>query len=134
MEIGQNDYPTDHGSFFSTSPLMVFYVLSEVFPSIHSFLDLRLLEAPFMLYSIANPILYCYRDSRYRKAVLELLRIRKSPATVAVDSPVCYVRGKHRNEEAEEGLKLQNVGKPAACLLTRAASCNLALVPEHGKY
>lgn len=120
---------------FSMSPAMVFYILGEVSPSINSFLDFRLLEAPFMLYSTANPILYCYRDRRFRNAVLELLLIRKSRATVAVDGAVFYIGRKHRIDEAEDALKLQNVGKPAACLLTRATSCDLSLVPEcvHGR-
>ena len=57
---------------FSISPAMVFYVLGEVFPSIHSVVNYRLWEAPIMLYSLANLILYCYRDRRFRNAVPEL--------------------------------------------------------------
>ena len=120
---------------FSMSPAMVFYILGKVFPTIHSVVSFRLWEAPVMLYSLVNPILYCYRDRRFRKAVLELVRIRKSRATVGVDGAMRHVRRKHPIDEAEDVLRLQNVGKSATCLLTRAATCDLAPVPGcvHGK-
>ena len=120
---------------FSAFPTIVFYILSKIFPIINSFLDFRFLEAPIMLYSTANPLLYCYRDCRFRKAVLELVRIRKSRATVGVDGAMRHVRRKHPIDEAEDVLRLQNVGKSATCLLTRAATCDLAPVPGcvHGK-
>ena len=54
---------------FSTFPAIVFYILGQIFPLINSFLDCRFLEAQIMLYSIANPLLYCYRDCRFRNAV-----------------------------------------------------------------
>ena len=119
---------------FSISPAMVFYVLGEVFPSIHSVVNFRLWEAPIMLYSLANPILYCYRDRRFRNAVPELLRIRKRRSTVGAEGNVQYARRKYPIDEAEDVLKLQNVDKPVARLLKRAPSCDLALVPEcvHG--
>ena len=113
---------------FSMSPAMVFYILGEVFPTIHTVVSFRLWEAPVMLYSLANPILYCYRDRRFRKAVLELLRIRKPRATVSSDATVRYLKRKYPIDV----LELQNVtiGKSASRLLTRAASCDLARVPE----
>ena len=116
---------------FSTFPGIVSYILGEVFPSIQSFADLRIWEAPLMLYSLVNPILYCYRDRRFRNAVLELLRIQKSPATVAADGKVRYVRRKHPIDGVNDALELQNVGKSASRLLKRAASCDLAMV-VHG--
>ena len=114
---------------FSTFPGIVSYILGEVFPKF--FADLRIWEAPLMLYSLVNPILYCYRDRRFRKAVLELLRIQKPPATVAADGKVRYVRRKHPIDGVNDVLELQNVGKSASRLLTRAASCDLAMV-VHG--
>ena len=53
-----------------------------------------------------------------------------------VDGAMRYVRRKHPIDEVEDVQKVQNVrGKSATCLLTRAASCDLALVPGriHGK-
>ena len=119
---------------FSMFPAMVFYILGEVFPTIHSVVSFRLWEAPVMLYSLVNPILYCYRDYRFRKAVLELLRIRKPRAPVAADGTVHYVRRKNPIGGVNDVLELQNVGKSTSRLLTRAASCDLALVPKcvHG--
>ena len=119
---------------FSISAAMVFYVLGEVFPSIHSVVNFRLWEAPIMLYSLANPILYCYRDRRFRNAAQELLRIRKPRSTVRAEGKVQYARRKYPIDEAEDVLKLQNVDKPVVRLLKRATSCDLAMVPEcvHG--
>ena len=119
---------------FSMSPAMVFYILGEVFPTIHSVVSFRLWEAPVMLYSLVNPILYCYRDNRFRRAVLELLRIRKPRATVAVDGTVHYVSALYPIGGVNDVLELQNVDKSAPRLLTRAASCDLTLVPKcvHG--
>ena len=134
---------------FSMCPAMVFYILGEVFPAIHSVVSFRLWEAPVMLYSLVNPILYCYRDHRFRKAVLELLRIRKPRATVAADGTVHYssrrltvdqqehyhyVRRKYRIDGMNDVLELQNVGKSAPRFLTRVASCDPALGPKcvHG--
>ena len=110
----------------SMSPAMVFYILGEAFPSIHSAVNFRLWEAPIMLYSLANPILYCYRDCSFNNAVLELLRIRKPRST---EGTVPYARRKYPIEGAEDILKLQNVSKPVVRLLNRATSCDLALVP-----
>ena len=120
---------------FSMSPAMVFYILGKVFPTIHSVVSFRLWEVPVMLYSFVNPILYCYRDRRFRKAVLELLRIRKPRATVATDDTVHHVRRrKYPIGGVNDVLELRNVGKSAPRLGTRAASCDLALVPKcvHG--
>ena len=134
---------------FSMSPAMVFYILGEVFPTIHSVVSFRLWEAPVMLYSLVNPILYCYRDHRFRRAVLELLRIREPRATVSADGTVHYssrrltvdqeeyyhyVRRKYRIDGMNDVLELRNVGKSASRLLTRVASCDPALGPKcvHG--
>ena len=43
----------------SMFPAMVFYILAEFFPSTHSVVSFRLWEAQIMLYSLANPMLYC---------------------------------------------------------------------------
>ena len=80
------------GVIFSISAAMVFYVLGEVFPSIHSVVNFRLWEVPIMLYSLANPILYSSRDRRFRSTVPELLRIRKPRSTVGDEGKVQYAR------------------------------------------
>ena len=115
---------------FSKSPAMVAYILGEVFPSIHSVVDFRILDAPSMLYSLAIPILYCYRDRRFRNAVFELLRVWKPRAIAAGDKSVRYVRRKHPTDGVNDFLELQNVGKSVSRFLTRTASCDLAVIPE----
>ena len=120
---------------FFKSPVMVAFILGKVFPSIHSVVDFRIWEGPSILYSLATPILYCYRDRRFRNAVFELLRVRKPPAIAAGDDTVRYVRRKHPTDGVNDFLELQNVGKSVSRLLTRTASCDLALIPEcvHGE-
>ena len=42
--------------------------------------SIRVSELLMQVSSLVNPLLYCYRDLRFRKAALELLRIKKPPA------------------------------------------------------
>ena len=82
------------------------------------------------LNSVVNILIYCYRDRRFRNAVLELLGIRKPQANqpAAVAAPP-FVRPSRKDPVSSlEGafVELQNVEIPAG--LTRSASCDLALV------
>ena len=51
--------------------------LGEAFPGFRKRVALRFAETVIQLNSLASPVLYCYRDRRFRNAVLEMLRIRK---------------------------------------------------------
>ena len=42
--------------------------------------SIRVSELLMQVSSLVNPLLYCYRDLRFRKAALELLRIKNPPA------------------------------------------------------
>ena len=42
--------------------------------------SIRVSELLMQVSSLVNPLLYCYRDLRFRKATLELLRMKKPPA------------------------------------------------------
>ena len=59
-------------SFF---PAMVFSILGQAFPFLHTRLVIRSWELLIKVNSLVNPLLYCYRDRRFRNALLELLRI-----------------------------------------------------------
>ena len=121
-------------AIFSMSPAMVAYILGEVFPSIHSVVDFRIWDYPSMLYSLATPILYCYRDRRFRNAVFELLRVRKPRATDADNDTVRYVRRKQPTDGVNDFLELQNVdhGESKKIVLKRSLSaptlhkCNIS--------
>ena len=45
----------------------------------------RAVETLVLSNSLVNPLIYCYRDCRFKKVVLELLKIRKPKPKNAVD-------------------------------------------------
>lgn len=71
-------------------------VLGVSFPVVRANVAIRMSETLVQLNSVINPIIYCYRDRRFRKAVLELLRIRKPLAIQPTDGSVRYRRRKSR--------------------------------------
>ena len=68
-------------------PVIVMAVLNGVFLVPSKRWAYRLAEILMQFSSIANPLIYCYGDRRFKNAVLELLRVRKlgtnQPAAVA---------------------------------------------------
>ena len=58
---------------------------------------LRLGEAFVLLNSLVSPILYCYKDRQFRKAVLELLGVRKLNVVQPGDGAARFVK---RNEKS----------------------------------
>lgn len=69
--------------------------LGEAFPGFRKRVALRFAETLIQLNSSASPVLYCYRDRRFRNAVLEMLRIRKPQG----NQPHVGVGGISRREE-----------------------------------
>ena len=61
-------------------PVIVIGALPDVFPVLRTSKAFLIAETLVQLNSLANPLIYFYRDRRFRKAVLELLRIRKPGA------------------------------------------------------
>ena len=108
-------------------PLTVIGMLGAIFPVLWSLSVISLSVLLLNLNSIMSPLIYCYRDRRFRSAVLELLGIRKpqanQPTTVAAPR---FVRRKDPFTSLEGVVELQNIETPAR--LTRSASCDLALV------
>ena len=45
----------------------------------------RVVETLMFSNSLVNPLIYCYRDCRFKKAVLEILRVKKPKPKNAVD-------------------------------------------------
>ena len=115
---------------FSTVPSVVFYILGEIFPFLRTSVSFRFWEILIQLNSLVNPLLYCYRDRRFRNAFLELLRIKKPQATQPTAGSVRYVRRKNPFESEENVPKqYKHVAKHGR--LMKTASCDPVVV--HGE-
>ena len=53
-------------------------ILGNFFTIMRNTWFFRLTETLMQLNSLANPLVYCYRDRRFRNAILEMLRLKKS--------------------------------------------------------
>ena len=112
---------------FSFLPVIVVVVLGGVIPVLRKRWAYRLAEILMQFNSIANPLIYCYRDRRFKNAVLELLRVRKpgtnQPASVA---GVRFVRRTGRFGSVENVVELQR--EVNLMHFARRASCDQAAV------
>ena len=114
---------------FSAVPAMVFHILGEAFPFLRSSVIFRIWELLIQLNSLVNPLLYCYKDRRFRNVLLELLRIRKPRAIQRTVGSVRYVRRKNQFGAAvEDAVDPKHVASPTR--LIRTASCELAVVSD----
>ena len=66
-------------------PVVSLTLLGEVFPVLHRMSSVRVGETLMFSNSLVNPLIYCYRDCRFKKAVLEILKIKKPKQKNAVD-------------------------------------------------
>ena len=80
--------------FISFLPAAVVGTLGNFFPAFRKNWAFRSAETLMQLTSIMNPCIYWYRDRRFRNALLELLRLRKSQATPPADGTERVVRRK----------------------------------------
>ena len=110
-------------------PTFVFAILVNVVPIFRTVASHRLTQTLIQLNSIFNPLLYCYRDRRFRNAICELLG-RKKPQ--AKQSRVGAAQVFRRNDLVRSS-KLHIVGNGIQ-RLKRSASLNLtgALDSCHG--
>ena len=58
-------------------PSLVFLLIGEIFPAVRRSSFFRLSMMLAQLNSVFNPVLYCYRDCRFRDAFLEILKLKK---------------------------------------------------------
>ncbi|CAH3113381.1 unnamed protein product, partial [Porites lobata] len=100
-------------------PLVTVGLLGELYPVLRNHYVFRSTETLLQMNSIVNPLLYCYRNRRFRNIVLEILCIRNLPAAKTKVSPSQDVRLKDRLSSMEDTLE-----KPNVKYLTRSASCN----------
>ena len=110
-------------SFLPLIVIIVFHGVSRVPPKRWAW---RLADILMQSNSIANPLIYCYGDRRFKNAVLELLRVRKpgtnQPAAVA---GVRFVSRKGRFGSAENVMELQD--KVNLMHFKRRVSCDQAV-------
>ena len=74
---------------FSFFPVILGSILQGIYPVFRQRLAVRVQDTFLYLNSVVNPLIYCYRDSRFRNAVLEILRIRRpkvEPFVVMTDA------------------------------------------------
>jgi len=110
-------------------PVFVFGILGNAVPIFRSNAATLFTQIFMQLNSLFNPLLYCYRDHRFRNAIRELLGLKKPQALQsAVGVAQCF-----RRKDPFVPSELHTVEKRTQ-RLTRSASCNLtgALYPIHG--
>ena len=88
--------------------------------------SIRVSELIMQMGSVVNPLLYSYRDRRFRNAVLEMLRIKKPqviqrPATAAIQ--VRHFQGKFPENSKENASGKDTPREKQTDGFTRAASC-----------
>lgn len=101
-------------------------IIVSGFQALRTGMGVRMSELLMQLSSLANPLLYCYRDRRFRKAALEFLRMKKPQAVQQAPGAVRAVR---RNDPTvgppKNSPEKQN---PDTTRLTRSASCEPIVV------
>ena len=108
-------------SFFSNA---VIGMLEGVYPVLRKRFLLQLRDTLLYSNSVVNPLIYCYRDCRFRNAVLEILRIRKPKVTPCVVTDAArFARGNDVFDSERDKVQGQQVENPVR--LTRSASCDL---------
>ena len=113
--------------FISFLPPIVVSALGNFFPTFRKNWAFRSAETLMQLTSMVNPCIYCYRDRRFRNALLELLRLRKPQATPTTDGAERFVRQKKQLGFLKDVAEQQNVENHKAGF-SRAASYHQALV------
>ena len=109
----------------SVVPIATVGLLGDLYPGFRKSSVFRSAETLLQMNSIVNPLIYFYRNSRFRSIILEILRIRKPPAAESKVDPMQYVRSKDLSS-AEGTQKQRNAYSRR--LFSRSASCELANV------
>ena len=103
-------------SFFSNA---VVGMLEGVYPVLRKRFVIDLKAMFLYTNSVVNPLIYCYRDCRFRNAVLEILRIRKPKVTpYVVTDTARFTGGKDEFDSERDKVQGQKVENPVR--LTRS--------------
>ena len=99
-------------------PIFGFEILANFFPVFRTNVAIRFTDTVTQLNSLFNPLLYCYRDRRFRNALRELFGKRKKPqATQPAVDAARFVRRKDPFASEEQHNKEKRTRR-----LTRSAS------------
>ena len=101
-------------------PIFVMAVLGSVIPVFRSSAALRFTQILTQLTSLFNPLLYCYRDHRFRNALRELLGMKKSQAIQLATGSAQILK----QEDPSRSSEPHNLEKRTQ-RLTRSGSCDL---------
>ena len=117
-------------SFF---PNALIGMLEGVYPVLRKHWVIRLLDTLLYSNSVVNPLIYCYRDCRFRNAVLEILKIRKPEKRPSAAYDV--VRSVRRKDLLGSVIdtEVQIQKRENQVLLTRSASCDLVLFTDQAR-
>ena len=112
--------------FISFLPAAVVGTLGNFFPAFRKNWAFRSAETLMQLTSIMNPCIYCYRDRRFRNALLELLRLRKPQATPPAAGAERFVRRKKQLDSLKDVAEQVSIENCTA-RLARSASFDATL-------
>ena len=102
------------------------FSLRIIFPAYRANFLLQIVGTLFQLNSVINPLVYFYRDRLFRKAVLELLRIKKPQPTQTRDGAEQFPRRQdmfRSTANIHQEMKLHEI--PSRSRPNRSASCDL---------
>ena len=100
--------------------IIAFAILANLVPFFGTNASIRFMQLATQLNSLFNPLLYFYREHRFRNAVRELLGIKKPQEMQSIVGAAQFIK---RNDPFRSS-ELHKVGKRTQ-RLTRSASCNL---------
>ena len=106
---------------FCFIPVTVFAILHirYVFPATRTNVGVRITTVATLWNSLFNPLLYCYRDRRFRNAIGEILRLKTPSAIQSAAGAAQYVRRKEPSGSSDH----HNLKKRKQHL-TRSSSCS----------
>ena len=108
-------------------PVVSVAFLAEVFPILHKMSSWRIAETLVLSNSVVNPLIYCYRDCRFRNALLEILKIKK-PQANNTGYVVRFTRRKDVRGAVRDNEQIQKVENLVR--LKRSVSCNFPKMLE----
>ena len=116
---------TSAAVILSFVPTVTVGLLGDLYPGFRKSSVFRSAETLLQMNSIVNPLIYCYRNRRFRNIILEILCIRKPYETKPTALPMQYVRSK---DLSSMGGTQKQPNAYSRRLLSRSESCELANV------
>ena len=110
-------------------PIFVFAIIGNLVPLLRTNTSIRFTYLATQLNSLFNPLLYFYRDQRFRNALRALLGIKKPQAIQPAFGSAQFNRQKDPFKSSEQHVEGKHTQR-----LTRSVSCNLTdtLYSIHG--